>query len=117
MARCRFAISPLWETATAVEAVLAPSKAALHLPWLRAARERLTGLDIAPLAALMAERSYHPDFLTPPPESPVSDVEDELDRVRATPLERVRQELTWSLEERATGDMGVTIRALLADPA
>lgn len=111
--RIRFGISPLWETVAALEAVRVPGRQPAHLRWLRAVGGRLAGLDTSTLEALLGGR-YVPDFLTPPPGSPLADVADELDRVRATPPERVRQELEWAFADRPVPAAGAR---LLADPA
>src|SRR5688572_4143525 len=89
--RTRFAISPLFEALTSVATLRDPAGASLHLPWVRAARERLEGLDIAMLDALVPHYGYTPDFISPPPGSPLPDVEAEIERVRATPLAQVRR--------------------------
>ena len=50
-------------------------------------------LDLLPLLSLLPPKGYIPDFITPPPESPLMRIEDELERVRATPPAQVRKEL------------------------
>jgi DNA-binding HxlR family transcriptional regulator len=114
--RCRFAISPLWETVNALDALLRPSRHAVHVPWLRAARGRLDGVDLGPLADLLtaAHNRYVPDFVTPPPESPIASIEEEIERVRATPPRMARAELALAFGDRPRG---AGRRALLADPA
>ncbi len=48
-----------------------PGPHGLHAPWARAcAREGSAGSTSALLDAVMPERGYRPDFMTPPPESP-----------------------------------------------
>ncbi|WP_030145103.1 ArsR/SmtB family transcription factor [Spirillospora albida] len=84
-ARVRFAFSPLWELVRSLRVLADPSGHALHLPWVRAVRPRLRGLDLGPLHALVPPGGYIPDFLTPPPETPLPDFAAELGIVRATP--------------------------------
>ena len=48
----RFAISPLFELQASVAALRDPGAHSVHLPWVRAARERLAGFDYAMLDAL-----------------------------------------------------------------
>ena len=93
MARTRFAISPMWELAHSLQALRDPSRAAIHLPWLRSLSGRLGDLDLKPIVALVPPRGYTPDFLTPPPGGPLGEIEDELAAVAATPAETVRAEL------------------------
>jgi hypothetical protein len=44
--------------------------------------------------ALLARRDYTPDFVTPPPESPLGSIEDDLERIRATAARHVRREVS-----------------------
>jgi DNA-binding transcriptional ArsR family regulator len=91
--RCRFAISPLGETADALRSLTRPAAVPGHLPWQRLARTQLPGLQIGLLTAILSARGYQPDFLSPPPDGPFTDISAELDQVRATPPERVAAEL------------------------
>ena len=91
--RVRFAISPLTEVHTSLAALDEPAGAQLHLPWIAAARSRLERLDLDLLRAVRPPGSSAPDFVHPPPRSPVTTLEDELEEVLATPPGRVRDEL------------------------
>ncbi|WP_245778080.1 DUF5937 family protein [Lentzea xinjiangensis] len=116
--RCRFALSPLWETVAAVRTLADPRRQAYHLPWLRKVHGRLSDADLAPLIALLPSSGYTPDFLTPPPAGPLDDVTAELDRVAATPLEQVARELHDSLAGRRPVRVRPEVaRRLLDDPA
>ena len=92
-----------------------PSAAALHGPWIDAVRGRLGDLDLLPLLALLPTRGYIPDFITPPPESPLPRLEDDLERIRSTPPEQVRKELAI-FERQAGGHMPDVVKPLLDDP-
>jgi DNA-binding transcriptional ArsR family regulator len=52
--------------------------------------------------ALLPPIGYIPDFVTPPPVSPLARIEDELERIRATPAKQVAKEL--GIFERQHGD-------------
>jgi DNA-binding transcriptional ArsR family regulator len=92
----RFAISPLFDLTWSTNTLRDPARRSLHLPWVRAARQRLEGLDWTLLGALAADTGgYVPDFIAPPPTTPLADLEGELERVRATPPARVAQEVAW----------------------
>jgi hypothetical protein len=95
--QCRFAVSPLNETADALRSLARPDAAAYHLPWQRQARELVPGLGIEPLLAILAVHGYQPDFITPAPDSPFTEISAELDKVRATPPEKVAAELAKCL--------------------
>ncbi|MDX3239234.1 DUF5937 family protein [Streptomyces sp. ME03-5709C] len=116
LVRCRFAISPLWETEGAVRTLKEPALQAYHVPWLRRTREAARALDLTPLWLLMSRR-YTPDFLCPPPLGPSASIEDELARVRATDPEVARQEIARSLANTTGAADTPHGRAMLADPA
>lgn len=112
--RIRFAFSPLWETVVSVRALRQPARWALHLPWVRRARAALdeAGVDPGPLLDLVpAPTRYIPDFLTPPPTTPMPDFAAELAAMRATGAEQVRTDLG-----RMPGGGPFAVR-LAADPA
>jgi hypothetical protein len=56
--QCRFAISPLNETADALRSLARSGAAAYHLPWQRQARELVPGLGIEPLLAILAVHEH-----------------------------------------------------------
>jgi DNA-binding transcriptional ArsR family regulator len=60
----------------------------------------LEGLDLELLLALIPAQGYIPDFLTPAPTSPLPEIEEELDRMRATPVELVRRDVRQCLAGR-----------------
>ena len=83
----------MWELVSSLRMFRDPSTAALHLPWVEQVRGRLGDLDLLPLLSLLPVEGYNPDFVTPPPRSPLESFEDELARVRATPPAQVVKEL------------------------
>lgn len=95
LAEIRFAFSPMWELGMSVKKALAdPAKHALHLPWVTQARRALKGHDISLLLDLIPhEAHWMPDFLTPPPDTPFPEFEEELDRVVTTPAVTVASEM------------------------
>jgi Family of unknown function (DUF5937)/Helix-turn-helix domain len=93
LARVRFAISPLAEVRRSRRVLEDPGSQALHLPWAIEARQATADLDLAPLRALDPVDVYTPDFISPPPTSPLAELEDELARVEATPPDQVRAEV------------------------
>ncbi|MFI6146184.1 DUF5937 family protein [Streptomyces sp. NPDC051109] len=117
--RCRFSVSPRWETQEAVRTLLQPERQTYHLPWLRQVRAAAEGLDLRPLWLLMPRAGHNPDFLSPPPVGPSVTFEQELARVRsaAADPQAVREDLRRSLvctPGAAESDLG---RRMLADPA
>jgi DNA-binding transcriptional ArsR family regulator len=114
LGRVRFAVSPMFELAASVEVLRNPDAHGLHAPWARAARERLDGLDIGLLDALVSGHGYRPDFITPPPETPRAALEDGLARVRATAPAQIRKEIGWAFPG---GRMPAAAQELIADPA
>ncbi|MCP9211484.1 ArsR/SmtB family transcription factor [Streptomyces sp. NEAU-Y11] len=84
LARVRFAISPLQETCHSLWALRDPGDFPLHMRWMRLVRNRLPALDGELLLALVSERRWLPDFITPRPQSRVPEMAEELAVVRST---------------------------------
>jgi DNA-binding transcriptional ArsR family regulator len=110
--RCRFAISPLWETAAAVRCLLYPHAHTAQLPMFRT-QPPVSSLKLGALRAMLPEHGYVPDFLTPPPARRCPAIDEELDRVRATPPARACAEIRRAAGYRASAP---AIRGLLDDP-
>ncbi|KUL34879.1 ArsR family transcriptional regulator [Streptomyces sp. NRRL F-4489] len=117
--RIRFAISPLCETHEALRTLRRTDRHGYHLPWLRRMRERVAGLDLAPVWLFMPVRrpGYTPDFLGRPPDVPLADFGEELARLRATDPELARAEMAKSLACVPGAADSPRGRAALADPA
>ncbi|GGP91631.1 DNA-binding transcriptional ArsR family regulator [Actinomadura coerulea] len=113
VARVRFAFSPLWEMVRSLRVLADPSGHALHLPWVRTVRPRLRGLGFEPLLDVVLPAGYIPDFLTPPPRTPLPDLGAEIATVRATPPEVVAAELSRAAPGAPPRP---TRRAMAADP-
>ncbi|RVX39271.1 helix-turn-helix protein [Nonomuraea polychroma] len=111
VARIRFAFSPMWELVASLRTLQQPSRHSIHLPWLKAVRPRLAGLDLTELLALVPPAGYIADFITPPPDTPMPDFAAELDRVRNAPPERARTE---AAEVRGTDR--AALERFMADP-
>jgi len=94
LANVRFAFSPLWECVAAFRAWLDPSRHALLLPWMTRVRTRLDGVDWEPVVSLASvSRGTIPDFLSPPPSTPLPRFSEELASLRRTPDHVVRAEM------------------------
>lgn len=98
LARTRFAVSPMWETAAAIRALRNPSLLSLHLPWVKQIRPLIRHMDLSPAFALLPPRGYIADFLTPPPTTPLASFDDELEVVRATPTDQVLYDVNLLIE-------------------
>ncbi|MFD8572699.1 DUF5937 family protein [Streptomyces sp. NPDC059639] len=115
--RCRFAVSPLWETQEAVRTLKRPDGQGYHLPWLRRVREVARGLDLTSVWLLMPRTGHTPDFLGPPPIGPAATFEEEIAAVRATDPEVARPDIALSLACTPGAADSPAGRAMLADPA
>ncbi|MDP4506143.1 ArsR/SmtB family transcription factor [Nonomuraea turcica] len=111
VARIRFAFSPMWELVASLRTLQQPARHSIHLPWLKAVRHRLAGLDLAELFALVPPAGYIADFVTPPPDTPMPDFAAELDRVRNAPPERAELEAA-----RVRGTDRSVLERFIADP-
>ncbi|MFJ6719983.1 MULTISPECIES: DUF5937 family protein [unclassified Streptomyces] len=115
--RCRFSLSPRWETQEAVRVLRDPNRQTYHLPWLRGIRETARTLDLRPLWLLMPRKGHHPDFLSPPPLGPSVTIAEELARVRATDPGAAGEELRRSLACTPGASESELGRRMLEDPA
>ena len=117
LTRTRFAFSPLFETVMGFTAMREPSRFAIHLPWICEAQDATRGLDFELLGVLTRPSRpgfYIPDFLTPPPVTPLPDFADELRVLRATPLEIVSREVTQAWPDAS--DRPLSVQAMLEQP-
>jgi DNA-binding transcriptional ArsR family regulator len=99
----RFACSPLWEAVLSFLVLQGSSSRTFHHPWVAASRRALQGVDLSPLDALLGHDTTHfPDFLTPPPTSPLPEIATEIELLRATPDAIVRDEVLYLLRDCAS---------------
>lgn len=98
LANVRFAISPLLEVHLSARALDNPASRALHLPWISSAQGRIADADLELLRALQPKDAYTPDFVHPPPNSPLARIEDELAEMLQTPGERVASEIRFAYD-------------------
>ncbi|NUP51824.1 MAG: winged helix-turn-helix transcriptional regulator [Catenulispora sp.] len=117
LARCRFAVSPVFETLAAVRDATGPQGPGHHRRWLDGVRPALPGLGLEPIVLVQPRRGYTPDFLAPPPTAPVGDFDAELTRIAATPAPVVRREIELSLRDTPGARDTPAGRLLLGDPA
>lgn len=115
--RCRFAISPLWETQEAVRTLARPGRQGYHPRWLRRIQAAAKELDFTPIWLLMPRRGHTPDWLGPPPIGPAAAFEEEIARVRAADPEAAREDMVRALADTPGAAGSPHGRALLADPA
>ncbi len=115
---CRFGVSPVGEVVQAARALGAARRDTAHYAWLNARRQLVVELqrdrDLAPLRAVLPERGYAPDFLTPPAASPLTEIAEELDTIRRTPPSRARAEIDLSLDGR---EIDPAVARVLRSPA
>jgi DNA-binding transcriptional ArsR family regulator len=115
-ARVRFVVSPLWETMAALRVLLEPHRRRYHLPWLDSVRPDVDRLDLWPLLVLSPLSGWTPDFLSPAPAGPGTDIADQLAQVRTTAPEQVAWEVERSLTQRSGKPAPEAAWRLLDDP-
>ncbi len=113
LALTRFAVSPMWELITGLQALRDPARAALHLPWVTEALPIARELDLAGALALTPTEGYMPDFLTPPPSSPLASFDEELEVVRTTATSQIVEDVEHLY---ACGRGGRAAAVFLEDP-
>jgi DNA-binding transcriptional ArsR family regulator len=113
--RVRFTVSPLWETHAALRVVYGEHRRPLYDPWIARRKRAADGADLSLLLAAQPPVGYAPDFLSPPPTVSVTSFDKELDRVRRTPLARVRRELA-RCRDQPSNPLAELLDPLVADP-
>ncbi|GAA1609141.1 MULTISPECIES: ArsR/SmtB family transcription factor [Kribbella] len=94
LARTRLAMSPLWEVVASVRLLRTGRPHPFHRAWVTAVRRRLEGVELGLLFDLVDPAVWYlADFLTPPPNSPLPDLETDLGALRRVPPEQVRADL------------------------
>ncbi|WP_326798627.1 winged helix-turn-helix domain-containing protein [Streptomyces sp. NBC_01808] len=117
--RCRFAISPVFETHEAIRTLRRTERHAYHRPWLNRLGEAAARLDLEPLWIFMphARPGYTPDFLGGPPQAAYTSVADGLAQLRATDPALAHAEMTLSFSTIPGAAESPLGRKLLDDPA
>jgi DNA-binding transcriptional ArsR family regulator len=113
--RCRFAISPLFETLAGVRLIARHHRRSVYDPWLEAKAAAVAALDLDPLHVVQPHIGHTPDFLAPPPRERTNSFEAELPRVRATARTRIVTELKRSRDE-PVNPRAEQINRMLTDP-
>lgn len=98
--RIRFAFSPIAETVTSLRVLSSGRRNGLHSPWLATVGDRLDGVDLELLTALVRPAGYVPDFLLPTPPGRTADIEDGLAQVAGTATDVVADELAHLARHR-----------------
>lgn len=117
--RCRFAVSPVFETHEAVRTLRRTERHGYHRPWLRRLGEAAAGLDLEPLWIFMPHSGpgYTPDFLGGPPQAAYTSVADGIAQLRATDPALAHAEMAYSLDTLPDAAASPLGRRLLDDPA
>ncbi|MFW6694067.1 DUF5937 family protein [Streptomyces sp. MAR4 CNX-425] len=117
--RCRFAVSPVFETHEAIRTLRRTERHGYHRPWLRRLGDAAAGLDLEPLWLFIpsAGPSYTPDFLGGPPRAGYTSVADGLAQLRATDPALAHAEMTLSFSTIPGAAESPLGRRLLDDPA
>jgi DNA-binding transcriptional ArsR family regulator len=117
--RCRFAVSPVFETHEAIRTLRRTERHGYHRPWLRRFGDAAAGLDLEPLWIFMPNPGpgYTPDFLGGPPQAAYTSVADGLAQLRATDPALARAEMTLSFGSMPGAAETPLGRKLLDDPA
>src|SRR4051812_4570834 len=117
LARTRFAISPMWEVVASLRRLRDPSQAGIHLPWINELRDgRLKEVDLSAALRLTPPRGYVPDFLSPPPSTPLARFEDEIELVRKTPAKQVRHDMRLVRKDQRIADLPPLLQPFDTNP-
>lgn len=113
----RFGISALCEMGLSLRTVMEPSRYPLQLPWLLRTQEALAELDLELLLALVNDRLWTPEFLSPRPSSPLTRIDDEfamLASINPTIFTSQLEAIHGQMPAALSGPPKVAIRRMLA---
>lgn len=117
LARTRFAISPMWEVVASLRRLRDPAQAGVHLSWIARLRDgRLNELDLSAALRLTPPRGYVPDFMSPPPSTPLARFEDEIELVRNTSAKQVRNDLRIFRKDSRLAELPPPLQPFEATP-
>ncbi|WUJ74666.1 winged helix-turn-helix domain-containing protein [Kribbella soli] len=113
LAEVRFAVSPVAEMVLSLRALREPGRFPLQLGWVRAVQPKVAELDWDVLRWLVNDTMGSPDFLTPRPTSPLTQLADELQIIAAVDRETFERQLVAVNGELPTGlTIDKTVEAL-----
>ncbi|TDW90486.1 regulatory ArsR family protein [Kribbella pratensis] len=93
LADVRFAVSPVAEMVLSLRALRDPGRFPLQLGWVRTVQPQVAALDWSVLRWLVNDTMGSPDFLTPRPTSPLTQLSDELDLIATVNPETFERQL------------------------
>jgi DNA-binding transcriptional ArsR family regulator len=93
LADVRFAVSPVAEMVLSLRALRDPGRFPLQLGWVRAVHPRVAGLNWDVLRWLINDTMGSPDFLTPKPISPLTQLADELEVIARVDQETFERQI------------------------
>ncbi|TDO57384.1 regulatory ArsR family protein [Kribbella sp. VKM Ac-2571] len=93
LADVRFAVSPVAEMVLSLRALRDPGRFPLQLGWVRTVQPQVAALDWSVLRWLVNDTMGSPDFLTPRPTSPLTQLSDELNLIATVNPETFERQL------------------------
>jgi hypothetical protein len=105
LANIRFGYSPLLELVTSYRAWYFPALQGHYRRWMEEADRALYGLEFPYLHTMTSNFHDVPDFLTPTPNAPITDLESEIERLRETPNELIRKTVLKALETSESSEI------------
>ena len=98
LANVRFGYSPLMELLSSYRLLYKPYKQGQYHRWVDEARTAIDDVDLPYLHTMSTVPFYIPDFLTPTPSTTITDLEEEISRLRSVPIEVIRKNISYALE-------------------
>jgi hypothetical protein len=116
MANLRFAYSPLQELTISYRVLRGDWQRAIYWRWLEEATQAVADLDLpymnalitpgwSPNSGFIVPKHYIPDFLTPTPLLPVSDIEEEFDRLYCMDVDLIRDGIQLAIDNFGPSDI------------
>src|SRR5262245_21361540 len=96
----RFAFSPMLELVLSYRVLMRPELQSVHMHWVAEAYCAVETMTFPYMDALIMPKHYIADFITPTPTTAVRNLDDAIERLRATPEDLVRKNVRELLEHK-----------------
>jgi DNA-binding transcriptional ArsR family regulator len=101
----RFGYSPMMELLNSYCLLSKPERQAPLRRWVEEASQAISGVNLPYLRTIGTIPHYTPDFLTPTPETTITDIEEEFARLRSVPIETIRKNMAFSIQLAGESEM------------
>ncbi len=105
LANVRFGYSPMMELISSYRILHKPERQGQFRWWVDEAQQAVDDIELPYLHTMATVPHYIPDFLTATPTMMITNIEEELARLRQVPLDVIRKNITYAIELAGEGEI------------